>query len=162
MTGRTAAGQTVEHGGIMKAARQAKMQAKDGTQARTIGTLCETARTRKDWHKHGKSQEWQGQTRQSEWSTQAGKSKSNMKGSSQGSIYNVNEASDSGWCAQSDGNKARKGELHFCMVNESSVQSQRCETQQKKDVEEGWVHGRSRISRECTIEKEASTNTTCT
>ena len=46
MTNRTTAGQMAGHGRIRNAARQEKMQAKDGTQARAIGTAGETARAK--------------------------------------------------------------------------------------------------------------------
>ena len=47
-----------------------------------------------------------------------------MTGSSKGSIYSVDEASDSDWWTQSDGSQPGsqpEEEVHFCMVNESSV-----------------------------------------
>ena len=46
MTNKTTAGQMVGLGRIRKAARQAKMQAKVGTQARAIGTVGETVRSK--------------------------------------------------------------------------------------------------------------------
>ena len=46
MTNKTTPGQMVVCGMVKKAARQAKMQAKDGIPARTIGTAGETARAK--------------------------------------------------------------------------------------------------------------------
>ena len=46
ITNKTTLGQMVEHGRIRKAARQAKLQAKDGTQARAIGTVGEAVRAK--------------------------------------------------------------------------------------------------------------------
>ena len=45
-TNKTAAGQMVVRGRIRQAARQAKMSAKDGMQARAIGTAGETVRAK--------------------------------------------------------------------------------------------------------------------
>ena len=46
MTNKTTAGQMVVHGRIRKAARQARMQAKDGMQARAVGTAGEKVRAK--------------------------------------------------------------------------------------------------------------------
>ena len=59
-TNRTTAGQMAEHGSIREAARQAKMQAQDGTQASAIGATGETASVQEKTgtgmasHKNGK------------------------------------------------------------------------------------------------------------
>ena len=65
-----------------------------------------------------------------------------MKGSSNGSIYSVDEAGDIDWWAQSDGShhsSQSEEEIHFCMLSESKVQNQRHEVHQKKDAERGWT-----------------------
>ena len=55
MTNKTTAGQMVERGSIRNAARLAKMQAKDGTQARAVGTTGGNSKGRgKDWNGNGK------------------------------------------------------------------------------------------------------------
>ena len=50
-----------------------------------------------------------------------------MNGSSKGSMYSVDEASDSGWWTQSDGSQPssqeEEEEIHFCTFSESRVQS---------------------------------------
>ena len=60
----------------------------------------------KDWYGIGKSQEWQGQNRQNDWSTPAWIGKNSTKGSSKGSVFSVDEASDSDWWTQSDGSQS--------------------------------------------------------
>ena len=61
MTNMTTAGQMAEHGRIRKAARQAKMQAKDGTQTRAVGTVGATVKAKAKIgtgmvsHKNGKA-----------------------------------------------------------------------------------------------------------
>ena len=85
MTNKTTAGQMVGHGRTRKAARQEQRQAKDGMQARAIGTAGRNRKGRgKDWQGSGKSQEWHGQHRQNDCSTPAWKGKSSTKGSSEG------------------------------------------------------------------------------
>ena len=70
-----------------------------------------------------------------------GQGNSIVKGSEKDSLYSVDEASDRDWWAQSEYSQP-KGDLHFCMVNESSVQSQHCGTHRKKDHGEGRVQRR--------------------
>ena len=90
------AGQMVEHGRITKAARQAKMQANVGPQAKTNRTAGAAVRAKaKTGTGNGKSQEGQDQNRQNDWSTPGWKDKSSTK-NSKGSMEGVDEACDSG------------------------------------------------------------------
>ena len=89
----------------------------------------------KYWYGHSMSQVWQGQNRENDWSTPAWKDKSNIKGSSKGSIYSVDEASDR-W-TQSVGSQPGsqpEEEIQFCMLSESRLQSQRCEVHEGEDA----------------------------
>ena len=106
-TNKTTAGQLAVHGRIRKAARQAKMQAKDGTQARAIGTAGEAVRAKAKTGtgmaspKNGKAR-----TDRMMGARQHGKARAARKGSSKGSIHSVREASDiDGW-TQSDGSQS--------------------------------------------------------
>ena len=65
-----------------------------------------------------------------------------MKGSSNGSIYSVDEAGDIDWWAQSDGSQhssQSEEEIPIFMLSESKVQNQRHEVHQKEDAERGWT-----------------------
>ena len=125
------------HGRIGKAARQAKMQAKDGMQARTIGTAGETVRAKAKTGKRVVSpKNGKPRTDRTIGAHQGGKARAARK---------ANEAGDIDWWAQSDGSQHRsksEEEIHFCTLSESKVQNQRHEARQKEDVERGWTQGK--------------------
>ena len=132
LTNKTTAGQMMRHGRIREAARQAKMQAKDGMQARAIGTAGETVRARQRL-----AREWKVPRLEREWSTPASKGKSSTKGSSKG-INSFDDAGDIEWWAQSDGSQhssPSEEAAPFCMQSQSKVQNQRHEVHQKEDRE---------------------------
>ena len=104
-TNKTTDGQMVQHGRISKAARQAKMPAKDGMQARAIGTVGETVRAKAKTGK-GVVSPKNGMTRTDRMiGTRMWKGKSSTKGSSKGSMYSVDKVGDIDWWAQSDGSQ---------------------------------------------------------
>ena len=73
------------------------------------------------------------------------------------SILCVDDASDSDWVAQSDGTQPEE-DIHFFMVNESSVQSQGCETHREKGLQTDGYRDSSIISSDGTIDVEGSAN----
>ena len=97
VTDKTSAGQMVGHGRIRKAASPAKMQGKDGTQARATGTAGEAVRAK-------------AKTGTGVVSPKNGKARidrmtehTSTKGSSKDCTYSVDEAGDIDWWTQSDG-----------------------------------------------------------
>ena len=67
----------------------------------------------------------------------SGTRQDSTEGSCTSSIYSVGEASGSDWWTQSDVSLS-EGDIFFCMVNESSDQSQDSEMHRLKDLEEEW------------------------
>ena len=124
MTSRAAAGQTVVLVGIIKQQGRQRCRQRMGHRREQLGTMWGTVRTKdKSVTAWQVTKKRQGRVRQSDWSAPV----DTGKFSTHVSMLCVDDASDSDWVAQSDGTQ-REEDLHFFMVNESSVQSQGCET----------------------------------
>ena len=115
MTSGTAAG------GILRAGRQAKMQAKNGTQAEALGTVGRSANANapnsRGMASHKGGRVLSGRTI---GACQCGNYKSSLKDSGQSSIHSIGEACDSDWWTQPDGSQPEE-DLHLCMVTEKLI-----------------------------------------